>query len=157
MSEDFVYWWHFFLDNAFLGSQLRPLSCREIFYATLMQSIVVACSIFGIVVSQFTAFVSIRVLGWMSGVSTNNFCRLGYSVRAFLTKYFNNSWNLFCPKGYARNSVTRLSEARWYTFELLRIYFLNLQKSRGFSYEKSEQTKESISTFLSVVYSQFEC
>lgn len=49
-----------------LGSAQDPLSCREVYFATVMQSIVVACSILGIFISHFTAFVSIRVAGWMS-------------------------------------------------------------------------------------------
>jgi hypothetical protein len=38
------------------------LSCKEILYATVMQSVLVGCSILSIVVSQFVAFISIRAL-----------------------------------------------------------------------------------------------
>ncbi|XP_028392185.1 uncharacterized protein LOC114516802 [Dendronephthya gigantea] len=43
-----------------------PLSCQEILFATLMQSIVVGCSILSIVVSQFVVFISIRAISRMA-------------------------------------------------------------------------------------------
>ena len=44
------------------------LSCKEILYATVMQSIILGCSILAIVISQFVVFISIRALGWMTQV-----------------------------------------------------------------------------------------
>ena len=44
------------------------MTCKEILYATVMQSILVGCSILSIVISQFVAFISIRALGWMAQV-----------------------------------------------------------------------------------------
>ena len=62
------------LSNMFKSLNLQDippaltLSCKEILYATVMQSIILGCSILAIVICQFVAFISIRSLGWMTQV-----------------------------------------------------------------------------------------
>jgi hypothetical protein len=55
--------------NLVPGQAAVKLSCKETLYATVMQSIIVGCSILAIVISQFVAFISIRALGWMTQVN----------------------------------------------------------------------------------------
>ena len=76
------------------------MTCREILYATVMQSVVVGCSILSIVISQFVAFISIRALGWMTQVQFLVSKRKGAGGERHFNAIEHNPNSLTCTEIY---------------------------------------------------------